>query len=227
MTDSEAEDLADRLVTVAEAGATGLALMLPPASLLALLLDKIETNRQRRQGELLTSTHNALERVKERIDNDFVRSDEFEGLVEEVIEKGSRRKELDKRDYYASLLASAAQPGRPDANDLDRMIDVLERLRPPHLWLLGALLRDYPSPPESYGMPSSFEQEFKRAVPGVDIDQVKRDWRELEATGLVAGYPSGTMTQDGARNFRSRVTEFGRRFHQFVILPYTDVHPPN
>jgi hypothetical protein len=54
--------------------------------------------------------HHALESVRDRVDHDFVESDDFESLVEEVMEKANQRKEIDKRAYYAALLASAAQP---------------------------------------------------------------------------------------------------------------------
>ena len=203
----------DMAVEAAEAGATGLALFLPPASLLALVLGKIERNRQRRQRELLQATHEKLEQVRERVDHDFVESDDFEELVEEVIEKGQRRKELEKRDYYVAVVANSALPDHPDPSDIHRMIDTLERLRVSHLWLLGALLtaKSPEADPGDY-LPSSFETEFAKVVSPERLRVIRDDWRDLEAHGLVTAFPSGTLSSAGARNFRSHVTELGRRF---------------
>jgi len=94
---------------------------------------------------------------------------------------------MDKREYYAALLANAALPGRPDTNTLESMVDTLESPRKPHLWLLAALLGsyDWSEPPLPYG------------------GGVERDWRVLEQQGLVSPIPRSGMSQEGARQFRA------------------------
>jgi hypothetical protein len=223
MTDDK-ESVRDAALDIAEFGAAGAALVVPPAALLAVVLGKITRSRTRRQAELLASLSDALEAVKDRVDHEYVESDDFEALVEEVVEKGMRRKEIDKRDYYAALLASAALPGRPDENELDAMVDTLEALRKPQLWLLGALLGDYTWPDEPSPFGPSFQQEFVSKT-GADWGAVQRDWRLLEQHALAGGIPSGVMSGAGARQFRGRVTDRGVLFHQFITLPYADVHP--
>lgn len=220
-------NLADEALAIAELGAVGLASLVPAGGLLAHLLGKIERNRDRRQRDLLTATHEALETVKGRVDELFTQSDDFEVLIEEVIEKAARRKELDKRDYYAAAVANSAAIGHPDPREIFRMIDTLERLRESHLWLLRSLLyvrADSDDPADFF--PSSFEAEFAKVVPESRLRSIKDDWRDLEGHGLAMAFPSISMSGPGARNFRSHVTDLGRRFDQFVTLPYEDVHPP-
>jgi hypothetical protein len=192
--------------------------------LVAYLYARIRDGRGERDAQLRAEMGKAIDSLRSDIDSAFVETDEFEALTEEILEKGARRRELNKREYYAAAFANSALPSRPSEAERYRLIDTLERLREAHLWLLAALLRDYTWPDDS-GSSSGFEQEFKKAVPEANMEAVKLDWRDLEAVGLLAGFPSGMMSSGGARNFRARVTELGKRFHQFVVLPYADVHP--
>lgn len=102
------DERTDATLEIAGAAATGLALLVPPASLLAVVLRKVEGSRQRRQRDLLRSMAESLEAVRSRLDDDFVKTEEFEELVEEIVEKGQRRKELEKREFYAAIVANAA-----------------------------------------------------------------------------------------------------------------------
>ncbi len=198
---------------------------MPGISLVGWMLGKITASRDERTASLYKAMGDAIDAVRADVDVEFVKSVEYEALTEEILEKGTRRREIDKRDYYAAAFANAALPARPPEAERYRFIDTLERLREPHLWLLAALLKDYAWSDRGPGM-GGFDSAFKEAVPEADMDAIKLDWRDLEAAGLVQGYPGGIMTSEGARNFRARVTDLGRRFHQFVVLPYSDVHPP-
>lgn len=222
----ESRSLIDQAAAIGEAGAELLAAGgLPGVSFVGWMMGKIRASRDDRTASLHRSMGAAINAVREHVDTEFVKSAEYEALTEEILEKGARRREIEKREFYAAAFANSALPERPAEAERYRMIDTLERLRAPHLWLLAALLREYRWPDDGGGIGGGFEQEFKKAVPEADLAAVRLDWRDLEAAGLVQSFPSGMMTTEGARNFRARVTDLGRQFHQFVTLPYGDVHP--
>jgi hypothetical protein len=214
MSERDREDwVVDRGLDLVEAGAAVGALAVPATSLLALVLGKIPRSRQRRVEAMAVAASDALEAVSDRLDRDYVLAEEFQGLVEEVMERADRKREQDKREAYAAILVNAALPGRPDEETLQRMVDTLEDLRVRHLRLLAVIMR-------THDPTSSFKQEFLSAVSNWDTAVL--DWGDLERAGVVSVMPSDVNGADAAGVFRSRVTSFGRLFHQFVVLPPSD-----
>lgn len=193
------------------------------------ILSEIPRDRQRRQEQFLRELAQAVEGLGEHLDAEFVRTEEFAVMTEEVIEKGSRRRELAKREYYAAALANTAIHARPPEVSRDRMIAVLEQLSLPHLRLLALIDQTVKSPrEEDLGAPigGSVKQTLQELLPDVPIEVVKMEWEDLESQHLMQPYPAGMMSGGGAWNLRGHITDFGRQFLQFIRLPYGDVHPP-
>ena len=55
-------------------------------------------------------------------------------------------------------------------------------------------------------------------MPDVAEDEARRLWGELARTGVVADYPSGLMTAQGAGNLTVRLTPYGREFVKLLRL---------
>ena len=55
-------------------------------------------------------------------------------------------------------------------------------------------------------------------MPDVPNDEARRRWTELSRFDLVGGYPSGTMTAQGAGNLMGHVTPNGREFVRLLRL---------
>lgn len=213
----ELDGASPRDTNLAAAGA--LAQVIPGAGgFIAELISNIPRDRQRRQQEFLEELARQLDEVRDRLDEEFVRSEEFAALTEEVIEKANRRREMDKRTYYAALLANTVTPARPSADERWRMLDVLERLRPEHLRLLSvAATTTDGAPADMYT--GGVDDVLRNVMPGVDLDAVHMAWGDLADLSILQAFPSGTMSRVGASNLAVRLTEFGRRFHAFIAPP--------
>ena len=104
----------DRAAAMGEAGAELLAAGgVPGISFVGWMLGKIRASRDVRIASLYSAMGDAIDTVRSDIDVAFANSDEFEALTEEILEKGARRREVDKRQYYAAAFANSALPGRP------------------------------------------------------------------------------------------------------------------
>jgi hypothetical protein len=220
--------LAKDVIAVGGAAATAGSVVAPPLSVLAGALMLAEHLRERRQVETRQSIEAALESVKDEIDRDFVRTEEFAALAEEVAEKATRRREMEKREFYAAVVANSATPSRPTEEQRFRFITTLERLSESQLRLLS-LFAATPGRTSVGGMEySGVQTEIIAVMPEAESrwDEVMVDYRALEREGPLRGFPSGTMNASSASNLRSLLTDLGRQFHQFVVLPYSDVHPP-
>lgn len=181
---------------------------------LSRLVDEIPRDRHRRQMALLDAIVGELTSNADRLDVEFLGSDEFATMVEEVLERGGRRRELDKREYYARLLAGAATPERPGEAIRFRYIDTLDRLRPRHLRLLHAVST-------THNVPAAIRQKgdileaarwaLRDALPG----EIWMDWGDLEQLHLVSSGGSG-WTDRG--NLAVTLTELGYRFTEMLRL---------
>lgn len=180
-----------------------------------VISERIPTNRWRRIVELATKLEAGLGGLEARVDRDFVQSDEFADLVEEVLESASRRDSDGKREYYAAALANSLTVDRPDAEERERMLDVLDELRPAHLRLLAGVARTHDYPPGISGS-SSMAPVVSAIVPGTPEEQWRMDWADLERLGVLPTFPSGMMTGEGTRNIAGRIPPFGQRFVAWI-----------
>jgi hypothetical protein len=153
--------------------------------------------------------------VSERIDDEFVRSEESATLTEEVLEKADRRRDLEKREHYAAALGNAATPSRPAEDERWRMLDALEQLRPGHLRLLSVVATTTDgAPPDLYA--GGIDTVLANVMPDADSEAVRMAWGDLADLNILQSYPSGTASREGLTNLTVRLTDFGRRFHAFI-----------
>jgi len=211
--DASALDAPSTRDTNLAVGRTLLQLVPVVGGFFAELISNIPEERTRRQVEFMKSLATALHDVEDRLDTDYVRSDEFAGLVEDFVEATRSRREMEKREYYATALAHAATEDRPDTAELGRMVAILEDLRPAHLRLLAVIFETRHGEPEGA---MSVDQVLQHALPEQPLDRVKMDWGDLANHNLVQAYPSGMMTPGSASDLSVRLTALGRRFHEFI-----------
>lgn len=158
-----------------------------------------------------------------RIDNEFVRTKDFQRLFEDVMDRVQNVRNEDKLGYWAALLAGVATTDRPAVSDRERMVDTLDGLRPQHLQLLHVIATTTTGRPNLYMGGVSDTLTWK--MPDTPIEDVRRDWGDLARFGVVADYPSGIMTAEGAGNLTVRLTPYGRAFVSLLRLEsgYVDV----
>lgn len=188
---------------------------MPGGGVVAELLGNVPRRREQRLIQFVQRLAEEIDATGVRLDQEFVRSDEFADLFEDIMEKTRSRREMDKIAYYAAALTNAATRDRPDQVVRDRMLAVLEELRHSHLTLLAlvATTRDG-APPAMYS--GGVETTIKHQWPDVDMEQIRMDWGDLARVSLLEAYPSGMMTRQGATDLTVRMTPFGLRFHAFV-----------
>lgn len=181
--------------------------------------EHIPRRRQERMIEFVREVSEAFGRVEERLDRDFVRGDQFADLTEEVLETIIRRDAAGKRAYYAAALANTATASRPDEEERDRMLSVLDEVRPSHLRLLAvvASTRDLPEGSDFYM--GGIESNLMPRLEGTSQEQMRMDWADLERLNVLQNYPSGLMSREGVADLTVRLTDFGRRYLAWITLP--------
>jgi hypothetical protein len=157
-----------------------------------------------------------FEAERERIDNEFVRSAEFDRMVEDVLDRVQQVKNEDKLGYWAALLAGVATTDRPPASDRERMIETLDGLRPSNLRLLHVIATTHEGDPGL--MAGGVMHTLKWKMGDIVEEDIRRDWADLARFDLVQSYPSGTMSGRGAGDLSVRQMRYGREFVRLLRL---------
>jgi len=180
------------------------------------VLGGISTGRKlARIREVLGGLVSDLNEFKSEVSEEYVKSEEFEELLEQTLRKAADERNEEKRQIYRSFLTNAIEsPGEPYDEQI-RFLRTLEEIQPDHLKILHALSQE-PSPkPDMMGSPN---QTLCNRLPGIDKDRIAElvdqlnDMRITNLTSLKT-----MMTGHGAEDLRHSVTSFGHRFLQFII----------
>jgi hypothetical protein len=155
------------------------------------------------------------------VDPASLHTEEWVSDVEEVIETVGSRKQRGKRRYFFAALTNCAVHDRPPEVERKRFLDALERFRPSHLRLLGVFLL----PPEDMGDGSTDGYLLAR-MPGADIENIRLDWGDLQAAGMVDNYPTGMTVTPKAQLVTQSLRAFGRRFAAFIEAGLSDGDTP-
>jgi len=205
---------ADHALTVGLAGLNAIPIV--GGVVATFISEYVPRRKQARLIGFVQDLGREFEAERERIDADFVRTSEFDRMVEDVLDRVQQVKNEEKLGYWAALLAGVATRGRPPKADRERIIETLDGLRPSHLRLLCVISTTRQARPGFYMGGISNTLEWR--IPDIPIDEIRRDWSDLARFDLVQSYPSGTMTAEGAGNLTVRMTDYGRRFVRLLRL---------
>src|SRR5262249_50087884 len=112
-----------------------------------------QKRRFQRIREVLGRLEAQLARVRDQVREDYIRSDEFEDLLDQTLRRVATERQEAKRRLYAAFLASAVtSPGEPYHEQL-RFLRTVEELQPDHIRVIRAMLQDPgPAPPGTGGI---------------------------------------------------------------------------
>jgi hypothetical protein len=169
-----------------------------------------------RVGEELKKLADDMKRVESETARDYVKTDEFEDLLDLTMQKIAHERVEEKRKMYRAFLANtAASPGEPWP-EKQKIVATLEAVQPEHLRLLKALLQE-PRRDLSPMAIGSISGTIRERAPEI-VPRLDELAQELERMGLASiGQTGGMMTGHGAQDLRGRVTPYGRRFAHYVM----------
>lgn len=148
----------------------------------------------------------------------FVRSEDFEDLLTETLDRVARERSDDKRRLYGRFLADAIEA--PEAEPYDarlRFLRVMEELQADHLMILRAIT----VAPDSSGHPAmggtSRRATLEARLPDIPPDRLRDLSEQLGDLRLIdAGMLSGIVSTPSAIDLRPIVTPLGARFVRFL-----------
>lgn len=178
-----------------------------------------QNRRFQRIREVLEQLDRSLRQVRESIREDYIRSDEFEDLLDQTLRRVAAERHEAKRRLYAAFLAGAVtNPGEPYHEKL-RILRTLEELQPDHIRIIRTLLQAPPSDVMS-GSTGSILDTLTRRLQGMTrdriIDLVSQLSDELRLIDTDKRRLQTIMTAHGAADLRGLFTPYGRRLVAYI-----------
>jgi hypothetical protein len=162
-----------------------------------------------RVREVLNGVADDLREFKSDASQQYVRTEDFEELLERTLRQAADERSEEKRRIYRAFLTDAIEsPGEP-YNEQLRFLRHLDELQPDHLRVLKALSA---APEGGNGISGSPLQTLSGRLPTIQRDRVEElvgqlnDLRVTDMTSLKT-----MMTFAGAQDLRHSLTVYGRR----------------
>ncbi len=168
-----------------------------------------------RVREVLMGLAEELSGFKSTVSEEYVRTEEFEELLEQTLKRAAEERSEEKRRIYRDFLIDAISSPGEAYDEQIRFLRTLEELQPDHLRLIRAL---HQSPSPSPGMMGSPNQTLRRRLPEFDeerIGDLLAQLNDLRLTNLSS--LKVMMTGHGAEDLRHSITAYGQRFLRYIM----------
>ena len=167
-----------------------------------------------RVREVLLGLAAELSDFKSTVSEEYVKTEEFEELLEQTLKRAAEERNEEKRRIYRDFLTDAVEsPGEPYDEQI-RFLRTLEELQPDHLRLIRALSQ---APNQNPGMMGSPNQTLRQRLPDLDearIGDLLSQLNDLRVTNLTS--LKVMMTGHGAEDLRHNITPYGQRFLRYI-----------
>jgi len=168
-----------------------------------------------RVREVLEGVATDLAEFRSEVSEEFVRTEEFEDLLEQTLRRAGEERNAEKRRMYRAFLTDAIESPGATYDEQLRMLRTFEELQPDHLWVLKAVSQE---PDPDPGMMGSPIQTLRERLPELDdtrVEDLVAQLNDMRVTNF--GSLQTMMTGRGATDLRHVVTEHGQRILRYIL----------
>lgn len=168
-----------------------------------------------RVREVLDGLGNDLREFKSKVSEEYVKTGEFEDLLEQTLKRVGEERNKEKRHLYKAFLIDAIElPGEPYDEQI-RLLRTFEELVPDHLRILNALLQEPRPDPVIMGSPI---QTLCERLPDFQEQRIVELIAQLNSMRItdMSGIKV-VMTGRGAADLRSSITDYGKRIFSYIV----------
>jgi hypothetical protein len=213
---------AEHIINIFKAAAS-----LNPASgaIASLISDYIPNQRQLKLEDFTKSVADDLNRFKDEVNEDYIKTDEFAFIFEKCFKGAMENYQTEKIAAFKAVLINSLRKNQLTQNEKEFFLSLIDRLSLVHIRVLWFMAQPHEYL-DSRGIPrtnveGSFSQFFPRVMPDVSLDLIKLAFQDLNSYGFINTDKSifGTMTASGGYDLLGhRVTKTGDAFIDFISL---------
>lgn len=200
---------------------------LPGGNVLGELIRGWVARRQnRRLDGFLRRLRDDLRAVEDRINQDFVGTEDFEDLAEEIFARASDTRQEEKLEAYRNLFVNTVTADDPDFGDAAEIAALVARWQPIHIAFLrdfveylrtgGYIRHRFYDEASEGGIRNRALREIARTMDW-EYGDVRRVYHELRANGVVWERTQRSRRwNDEEVEMEFRVSEFGEHVIEFL-----------
>ncbi len=166
--------------------------------------------------ELFEGVVEDLRHFKSEASEKYVKTEEFEELLENALHRAANERNEEKRRLYRTFVTQSITAAGPSYDERIKILRTLEELQLDHVLVLRALGEVPPSDPD--GIMGSPLQTLHKRLPEFSRDHIEQliaELNDLRLTNLQALHTM--MTAHGAQDLRHFATPFGLQFLRFLV----------
>ena len=169
-----------------------------------------------RINEVLLNMAKEIKSIESEIPKDYVKTEEFQELLEKTLQQVSNERNDEKRRAYATFLANDIKnPAYDIYEEKIRFLRTLEEIQPNHIHILRSMMLKPDPNPVGIG---SISKTLEKRLPNIPAEKIKDLAEQLSDMKLAnLSNLNTTMTGKGAEQLQSRITSYGQRFIKYII----------
>lgn len=180
------------------------------------VLGGISTGRKiQRVHDLLLDFSEDLKDFKSEVSEEYVKTEDFEDLLEQTLRRTSEERNEEKRKALKSFLVEAVKNPGEQYDDQLRFLKIMEDIYTDHIRVIKACMV---APDQSRGgLSGSPSQTLRKRIPDMSDDRITdlvQQLNDLRITNL-QGLKT-MMTASGAQDLRSSLTPLGKKFVRYL-----------
>lgn len=186
----------------------------------------IARRQNKRLEEFLLSLSQDIQAVEERLNKDFLKTEDFYDIVEDTFTKVSETRQQVKIDAYKAIFMNSILANSPVIDDILELNDLIYSWQPRHIILLK-LLYNPQLVDEQMGNPvgagggfsTSLSTILCKLLPQWSEDQIVRTWKDLYDQRIHNTPEVKTMITDrGLDQLQNRLTPFGQHVAKYLTI---------
>lgn len=168
-----------------------------------------------RVREVLEGLTVDLQNFKSEVSEEYVKTEEFEELLEKTLRMAAEEHNEEKRRIYREFLTDAVKSPIESYDEQLRFLRSLEELQSEHIFVIRALMEEPQATNAIMGSPGQTMARRLPEIPRDRIEELVNQLNDLRITNLTS--MRVTMTGRGAEDLRHSITEYGKRFVKFIM----------
>lgn len=187
----------------------------------------ISKRQNRRLNQFLITLANNLKELESRINIDFLHTENFQDLAEDIFSKAAETRQQEKLDALRAIFVNTVLSNSPKYNEAAEIADLVNGWQPRHIILIHILADPLDADTQmgnavgpGGGLATSISSILNKLLPEWDDDQIDRTWNELYDAKMHRTPGTKTMmTDQGINQLRNRLTEFGEKVARYLMIP--------
>ena len=182
----------------------------------AVLAGISQSRKLERVRDVLEVMAKEIKDLKSEVSEKYVRTEDFEDLLEKTLRQVADERNDEKRKAYAAFLANDIRsPGKPYDEKI-RILRTLEEVQADHIRMLKALRQEPDRDIRGYA--GSVIQTLQKRLPDISRERITDLAQQLTVMQMADLSRINTMmTARGAEELQHTVTPYGRNFIQYII----------